>query len=291
MAFPVVFTKKMSAGVTNGIAASQSVSANTAMVLNGSLTNYLSTTSSAAAASGSVRIPMTSTTGVTVGQSITDTSAVTLVAGTLVKAVSATGVTIWPPVGGVGVGNGDTIVFPGTAILDTATATNSAIGRRVVVAYTGTDCNWAVTGTNGSNNIITDTIVGASGAGQSNLDFVTVTSMVPTGSVTGATAGTNGVGSSPWITLNADVTSTMNVSFAVELVSGAVNYTVQGTYDDPNNLLAGATYPLAFPHPQVAGASSSQDGVFADVSIAAMNVLINSGTGQLRVRVLQSGVG
>ena len=53
-----------------------------------------------------------------------------------------------------------------SVVIDTATAANSAIGRRVVVAYSGSDCNWAVGGTNSTGNAITDTIVGSSGAGQ-----------------------------------------------------------------------------------------------------------------------------
>lgn len=290
MAFPVVFTKQLGAASANGIAASQSVTANTAMILNGSLSNYLSTTSSAAAAANAVYIPMTTTTGVVVGQSVKDTTAAVLVAGTVVKSVSATGITVWSPIGGAGVGSGDTIVFAGTAVIDTATASNSAIGRRVVVAYSGTDCNWVVTGTNGSGNAITDTIIGSGGAGQSNMDFVTVTGLTPTGSVTGATAGTNGVGSSPWLTLNWHPTSVINIGFAIELVSGAVNFTVQHTYDDPNSLQNGATYPLAINSPVVSGASATTDGVYA-MPISAIRVLVNSGTGELRMRVLQSGIG
>jgi hypothetical protein len=289
MAFPSVLTKKMTAGVSNGIALSQSVSANTAMVLNGSLTNRLSTTTTAAVAAGGVVLPLASVTGVVVGQLVTDTTATTLVTGTYVAAVGASGVTIWPPVGGTTVGNGDTIVFPGTATLDATTATNSAIGRRVVVAYTGTDCNWTVVGTNSTNNAITDTIVGASGAGQSNLDFVTVTSLTPAGSVTAATAGTNGVGSTPWIMPNWH-TNPINDSFAVEVVSGSVNFTVQYTYDDPNNLLGGAAYPLAFNDPVVNAVAVTSDGVYA-MPVAAIRFLINSGTGQIRARILQSGIG
>lgn len=174
--------------------------------------------------------------------------------------------------------------------IDTATAANSAIGRRVVIAYSGSDTNWTIVGTNSTGNAITDIAIGASGAAQSNLDFVTVSSITPVGNVTGVTAGTNGVASSPWITLNWHATSVMNVGFGVELVSGSANFTVQHTYDDPNNLLGGSTYPFPFNHPIVTGASVSIDGVYA-LPIAAFRVLVNSGTGEIRVRVLQSGIG
>lgn len=192
---------------------------------------------------------------------------------------------------------------PGTAALtltanpvtvDTSTAGNTAIGRRVIVTSGGDDhlINWTVVGTNASGNTITDVFAGASGGdAQSNLDFVTVSSITPSGAVaTTAIAGTNGVGSSQWITLNWDATSVMNVSFAVEVVSGSVNYTMQYTYDDPNNLLAGAAYPLPFSVSGVTAVTTTQDGLFA-LPIAAARVLINSGTGELRVRIMQSSIG
>jgi hypothetical protein len=293
MAFPIVFTKQLLTAHAAGIAASQSVSANVAMVLNGSnYTKYLSTTSSAAGAANTWPsvIPMTSTTGVYIGQPVTDSTANVIPQGTVVTGVNATQVVLNNTIGGAGVGSGDTIVFTGPATIDAATAANSAIGRRVVVAYTGTDCNWTVVGTNASGATITDTIVGSSGAGQSNMDFVTVTSITPNGSVTAATAGTNGVGSSPWMTLNADATSTMNVGFSIELVSGSVNFTVQHTYDDPNYLLGGATYPQAINDPNINGATASAEGSYT-TPITAIRVLINSGTGEIRMRVLQSSIG
>jgi hypothetical protein len=289
----VTFTKQLATAHSAGIAASQSVTGGNAFVLNGSnYTNYLSTTSSAAAAVGAVVIPMTATTGVVVGQTITDTTTSgALVAGTTVQAVSATSVTIWPPVAGsVGIGSGDTIVFPGLATIDTATAANSAIGRRVVIAYSGSDTTFTIVGTNTNGATISETITGVSGAVQSNMDFVTVSSITPVGSITGATAGTNGVGSSQWWTFNWRGYSPMNLGMAVELVSGAVNFTVQHTYDDPNNLRASATYPLPFNDPIITGASNNIDAISTG-PITASRVLINSGTGEIRVRFLQAGAG
>ena len=295
MALRVVFTKQLAAASSNNIAASQSASAGVPLTLNGSATNYLSTTSSAAAAPGATVLPVSSVTGVTLGQLVTDTTAAALVAGTAVKGIGAASVSIWPPVGGVGVGSGDTIVFPGTAIIDTATAANSAIGRRVVVAYTGTDTSFALVGTNSTGNVITDTIVGSSGAGQSNLDFVTISSITPVGGgLTGVTAGTNGVGSSPWTVFNWRGYAPMNIGVGVELVSGSVNFTLQYTYDDPNNLRAGALYPLPFASSTINGASATIDGVLPNAvngAIVAGRVLINSGTGELRVRFDQAGAG
>lgn len=179
------------------------------------------------------------------------------------------------------------------ATIDTATTTNSAIGRRVVVAYSGSDTSFALTGTNATGNPITDTIVGSSGAGYSNLDFVTVSKIVPVGSITAFTAGTNGIGSSPWWLVNWHATSVINVGFGVELVTGAANYTVQYTYDDPNNTggsLQAPLFPLAFNHQVIVGQAATADGVITN-PVAAMRLLINSGTGELRMRILQASIG
>lgn len=182
-------------------------------------------------------------------------------------------------------------VSGGVATIDNATAANVAIGRRVVLAYTGTDTSFTIVGTNGTGNAITDTGVGSSGSAQSNLDFVTVTSITPVGGgLTGVTAGTNGVASSPWVTWDWRGKSPFSLGMAVELVSGAVNFTIQHTYDDPNNLPAGVGYPLAFSSPVINGASATVDGAYA-TPVVATRVLINSGTGEIRVRFVQGGVG
>ncbi len=190
--------------------------------------------------------------------------------------------------------NGST-VSGGVATIDAKTATNSAIGRRVIITSGSDDSgiSFVVTGTNSTGNAITDTFAGTNGgAAQSNQDFVTVTGITSTGAGAAGTvtAGTNGVGSSPWNTLNWHVTSVMNVSVGIEIVTGSVNYSVQHTYDDPNRLLAGAAFPFPYVATGFLALTASADGVF-ELPIAAVNVLINSGTGTLRVRILQSGIG
>jgi hypothetical protein len=103
------------------------------------------------------------------------------------------------------------------------------------------------------------------------------------------TAGTNGVGSSPWITWNYRGYSPFNLGMAVELVSGSANFTVQHTYDDPNSPPNGI-YPLPFNSPIINAASSTADGAYT-TPIMATRILINSGTGEIRVRFEQSGAG
>lgn len=287
----VNFTKQLAAASSNNIAASQAGSAGVPLLLNGAASNYLSTTTSQAAAPGAVVLNLSSVTGLVQGQQVTDTSAVALVTNTTVQGVGAASVSIWPPVGGVGVGSGDTIVFPGTATIDAVTAANSSIGRQVVIAYTGTDTSFTIVGTNSTGNIVTDTAVGSGGTAVSNLNFVTVASITPVGGgLTGVTAGTNGVGASPWVTWNWRGYSPMNLGMAVELVSGAVNFTVQHTYDDPNNLPAGVVTPLAFVDPNINGASATVESSIL-TPIVATRLLINSGTGEVRARFEQAGAG
>ena len=188
--------------------------------------------------------------------------------------------------------NGST-VSGGVATIDTASNNNMAIGRRVLITSGGDDSgiNFLVTGTVASGAVVTDTFAGANaGTAYSNLDFVTVTKIIGSGAVASTvTAGTNGIGSGPWLTANYYGRSPLNIGYAVELVSGAVNYTVQYTYDDPNNLSSGVSFPLAF-DTILASQSATADSTLT-TPIAATRVLINSGTGVIRVRVLQAGIG
>jgi hypothetical protein len=202
-------------------------------------------------------------------------------------------------------------VSGGVATIDgPASSTNSAIGRRVIIVSGGNDSaiSFVVAGTNSTGNVITDTVAGTNaGTAQSNLDFVTVTSITPTGAGAAGTitAGTNGVGSSPWYAVDTAIRST-SVGAEVEIVSGAANYTVEYSDDDPNALAwmggsaIGLSVPLlypAFPRPlstltpaALNAAAASGDGWFSN-TMAAIRLTVNSGTGVLRVRFVQSGLG
>lgn len=295
MASPIVFDKKLAAASANNICASQSGTANTPLLLNGSAGCYLSTTSSAAALVGKDFIPLTAVTGLIIGQTVTDSTTVGALSNiTKVTNVNSLGVAVSPPVALAGVQSGDTIVLAGGyATIDAATSTNSAIGRRVLITSAGNDAalTWTVTGTDSTGASITDSFAGSASTSYSNLDFVTVTSVVPSGNTASTvTVGTNGVGSSSWLVTNWDATSLISLGFAVELVSGSVNFTVQHTYDDPNNLVGGATFPIAFNHSVVTSQNATIDGSYQS-PVAAVRILINSGTGEIRFRVLQSSIG
>lgn len=179
-------------------------------------------------------------------------------------------------------------------IIDISTSSNTSLGRRVIITSGGNDSGitFTITGTNSTGNIISDVIAGTNAStAQSNKDFVTVTSITPSAAVaTTVTAGTNGVGSSAWSFWNWLGNPPLNIGIAVELVSGAVNFTVQHTYDDPNNLGDAILFPLPFNFPAITGATATVDGAYT-TPITATRVLINSGTGVIRVRFLQAGIG
>ena len=179
-------------------------------------------------------------------------------------------------------------------VIDIASANNIATGRRVLITSTSASetASVVITGTNAGGNTIseTGTFSGSSTTLQSNLDYVTVTSIVPSGTIVGSlSAGTNGVGASSWLTLNVYGYSPMNIGFAVELVSGAVNFTGQYTYDDPNNLQAGLIQPLAFNMTAITSQSATIDSTIS-TPIFAVRILVNSGTGVIRVRIVQASV-
>jgi hypothetical protein len=92
-----------------------------------------------------------------------------------------------------------------------------------------------------------------------------------------------GTGSSTIIPMNLDSTP-YNVGFGV-VVTGTVNYTVQHTFDNPWTTAS----PTWFSHPTVAAATTSQDGNYA-FPVAAIKVLVNSGSGTATMTVIQAGI-
>lgn len=179
----------------------------------------------------------------------------------------------------------------GVATLDTQ--------RRVLLTSGGNDSGltFTVTGTNQAGNTITDSFAGGNPTAQSNLDFQTVTSITHTGSVASTiTAGTNGVGSSLWQILNWNQYP-MDLTVSVELRTGAANFTIEHTYDDPNILpgtgglnASGLAYPLAWPDATINQAAVTIETAY-QVPILAFRLTTNSGTGTLVCRAIQSGLG
>jgi len=175
--------------------------------------------------------------------------------------------------------------------------------RRVTITSQGNDSAiyFHIVGGNQAGFPIQEFIAGQNGsatAAQSNLDYLTIASITPSASSvaqsvasTAATvsAGVNGSGSCLWNILNWHVTP-VNVSYATILTSGSATWSIQYTYDDPNNLPIGATYPQPFNHPVIVNASSTVDGN-SNEPITAWRLLVSAGTGVIRAIGTQAGIG
>ena len=90
-------------------------------------------------------------------------------------------------------------------------------------------------------------------------------------------------GSSPSIPMNLDSTP-FNVGFGVT-ISGTPTYTVQHTFDNPWT----TTSPVWFDHPTVAAETTNQDGNYA-FPVAAIKVVVTSGTGTATLTLIQAGI-
>lgn len=168
------------------------------------------------------------------------------------------------------------------------------VQRRVSITSVGNDSGriFTIIGTNSDGTEIGEQLAGGNaGAVQSARDYREVSRI----SVDGATAatvsaGTNSVGATPWIVLDRH-RDPFAIGFGVTVV-GTVTYQPQHTFD--NVLARNAPPPDVFtndgtPFNPAPGASDSQDGNIA-FPVGAFRVQINSGTGTLRIRVIQAGI-
>lgn len=181
--------------------------------------------------------------------------------------------------------NGSTVVG-GVATLDAQ--------RRILITSGSSDAGitFTVNGTNGAGFPISDTFAGGATTAQSNLDFLTVTSVTHTGSVASTiTIGTSAVGSSLWQIVNWNAVPT-NIGYYIEARTGTATFALEYTLDDPNILpgtgglnASGLTYPSPISLTTTIGTAS------VTTPIVAWRLTTNTGTGTLVVRSLQSGLG
>lgn len=182
--------------------------------------------------------------------------------------------------------NGST-VSGGIATLDAA--------RRVLITSGSDDSGitFTVNGTNRDKHTLAETVTGSSGSSVGTTqDFLTVTSVTHTGSVAGTVeVGTNGLGSSQWYMVNQHTTP-INLGVAV-VVSGTINFTVEYTYDDPNNPFTG-TFPTVFSQTAMASKTANTDAAATfDFPIFAIRLTQNSFTNPATASmiVIQAGLG
>jgi hypothetical protein len=191
------------------------------------------------------------------------------------------------------------LVTGGVAVLD--------VPRRVSIASSGNDAAviFTVNGTNANGSPISSAVTGvtSTATGQTALDFKTVTSIATSAATVGAiTVGTNGVASSPWV-LDNHLATVWALTVAVS-VTGTVTYTVEHTYDDPNDVgptltampeqwsLEPASYvaPLAWPNGTLSGKTVNGETTYADQPIMAHRLTITAGTGRAVMQSIQAGI-
>lgn len=164
--------------------------------------------------------------------------------------------------------------------------------QRVLITTTDSTHTFTITGTTPTGSVLTETAIGNGTSVQSTLDYSTVTSIRISGAATGAvTVGTSGVASTPWVRLDEWANSYVTIQCDV---TGTVNYTVQGTMDDPNQPWGTAPLPQ-----NVNWISSSDTNVVAATTSQASNylfsptyarVLLNSGSGSVAAVFAQADV-
>lgn len=189
--------------------------------------------------------------------------------------------------------NAQAVTAPGVAF--TLATSSLDTQRRLLITAAGNEAanSFVVVGTNQAGFPITETVTGPNASTtQSNLDFKSITSIKALATTADTVSvGLNGVGSSLWQIVNWHVSpSNIEVAAVVMSAVSAVNYTIQYTYDDPNNLPSGVSTPQPFNHPTLAALTASLDGSIND-PITAWRLTVNSGTGTVRATGIQAGIG
>ena len=185
------------------------------------------------------------------------------------------------------------------------------VARRVLLTdtlTTDTAVVFTISGLNRDLQPISETITGLSTTLFSVNDYLYVTSIAVSAATNGSiSAGTNGVGSTPWVLCN-PYSTTWQLSAAGVLISGSAGtFTFDWTYDDPNASInqpmggfipeaSSAVPPLALfsssqtltnPFP---GAASFNELQYTGKPIMAHRLTITSGTGLVAFYSLQGGI-
>lgn len=155
---------------------------------------------------------------------------------------------------------------------------------RITITSAGDDTGktWTVAGTNWAGNVIGETIAGSNVLVASVLTYATVTAIsLSAASASTVTAGTSAVASSPWVRFDEWAEPNIGAQFTV---TGTVNYTLQTSFDDPNDLINTIT-PAAMNWDStlstVVGATASTSAYLAVAPLWA-RILLNSGSGSVK---------
>lgn len=93
-----------------------------------------------------------------------------------------------------------------------------------------------------------------------------------------------GIGNSNWLPVNPHITP-FAIGFGV-VVTGTATYTVEHTFDDVQDP---AVTVVAFPHENIVAQTANQDGNYA-FPVRAVRIVVISGAGSARFRLIQAGI-
>lgn len=168
------------------------------------------------------------------------------------------------------------------------------VPARITITSAGNDSTntFVIVGTDHSGIVITETITGPNVATVTSvLTYKTVTSITISAAAVGAiTVGNSQSGASAPIALDPWAFPQVAIQCSV---SGTVNYTVQQTLDNPNdpvNPIARANLQwVNHPDSNLVGASATVQGNYGYAPLF-MRVIVNSGSGTVRLTVIQANV-
>jgi hypothetical protein len=169
-----------------------------------------------------------------------------------------------------------------------------AVPARITITSAGNDSGktFVVVGTDHYGSSITETITGPNTTTVTSiLTYKTVSSIVISAAAAGAiTVGNSQSGSSPAIALDPWAFPQVAIQCGV---SGTVNYTVQQTLDNPNdseNPIARASMQwVDHPDTNLVAATTTKQGNYGYAPLF-MRLVINSGSGTVRLSVIQANV-
>lgn len=169
-----------------------------------------------------------------------------------------------------------------------------AVPARITItaAANETAKTFTIVGTDHSGNSITETITGPNATTVTSvLTYKTVNSVFISAAAAGAiTVGNSQSGASPAIALDPWAFPQVAIQCSV---TGTVNYTVQQTLDNPNdpvNPIARSSMNwVDHPDTNLVGATVTRQGNYGYAPLF-MRVVINSGSGTVRLSVIQANV-
>lgn len=191
-------------------------------------------------------------------------------------------------------GQGGPLVLNGAAVNALGVAILSPPAR-VTITSAGNDANlvWSITGTDLNSRQIGETIAGANAvAVTSEFIYSSVNLVVGSGrTASTVTVGNTNSGQSQWIRLDEWADAPVGVQVSVQ---GTVNFTVQHSYDDPNDLINPVPVANMFWDSGLvpAGAIGGTAGITFSMATAPlwMRLIQGSGTGSSKMVVTQYNV-